>query len=318
MISILHCYGIGYRCNTDNLMKSLNIRKYSGPFSWMITDLKTSMNFIDTEFNDFTNIVSKKKHNFKWNNKYWDNNVYFNHKFVPINDNVNVSDMKNICCWNHHNMEDPNIINTIHRRSKRLLESIKSKQNTLLIYIDNIQTYTSNKLYEYYDYFLCYNFIKDKENIYLCLLVPLLNFPIPPMLYKPHKRINVIFYKSNMEGGINDFINTNIRWDLIKNIILENYKFNIIQLNSPKPIQTKINNSIQHSNMVNSQKSNINNPIQHSNIVNSQKSNINNSIQHINMVNSQKPNQININNPNNNILKKCNIQINQRYRYLRK
>ena len=23
MISILHCYGIGYRCNTDNLMKSL-------------------------------------------------------------------------------------------------------------------------------------------------------------------------------------------------------------------------------------------------------------------------------------------------------
>ena len=78
-----YCFGIGYRCTTDKFMEGINARKYSSPFSWMVCDLQTSINFIETEFKDFL-IVTKfprNKQNFKWNNKMWSNSVLFFNSF---------------------------------------------------------------------------------------------------------------------------------------------------------------------------------------------------------------------------------------------
>jgi len=78
-ISIANSFSIGYRCNTDDFMKGLNIRKYSSPFSYMVCDLETSIHFIMNNFKDFLNVTSKNKnkHKFKWNGKLWNHNFFF-------------------------------------------------------------------------------------------------------------------------------------------------------------------------------------------------------------------------------------------------
>ena len=229
-ITINHCFGLGYRCNTDEFMKSLSIRKYSSPFSYMVTDLETSINFIKTDFLEFTNVVSIKEHRYKWNNHYWKHHLFFNIKYVPDDKYMNINLMKRVCCWNHHNLEDLSIIKSIKRRSNRLINAIKSNLNTLLIYIENIQLYTDNNWELYINLELIVDFIKDKPCCYILLLIPLLNFTEDPYLYKINEFINVIYYNSNTERDINDYGHKNIKWDIIQKITLNLYKFDIISL----------------------------------------------------------------------------------------
>lgn len=226
-IVINHCFGIGYRCNTDDFMNYLNIRKYSGPFSYMICDLDTSIYFIQNKFMNFTDVIPVKTHNFKWNNHYWGHHLYFNTKYVPDNNDISINTLKNMCVWNHHNLEDIEIIDAIKRRSQRLLDAIYSNNNTLLIYIDNIKEYTTCNWKEYINTNLILEFISKLNNCYILILLPLLNFNDEPVLYNVHTYINVIFYNSNMEGNINDVGNINIQWDIIKKITLSAYIFDI-------------------------------------------------------------------------------------------
>ena len=47
---ITDIYSLGYRCNTDDLMKQMNIRNYSSPFSYMVIDYKSVFHYINTNF----------------------------------------------------------------------------------------------------------------------------------------------------------------------------------------------------------------------------------------------------------------------------
>ena len=55
MRQINNVFSIGYRCNADELLEALNIRKYSSPFSFMVIDVKTALKFISTKFENYTN-----------------------------------------------------------------------------------------------------------------------------------------------------------------------------------------------------------------------------------------------------------------------
>jgi hypothetical protein len=207
-------------------MKGLHIRKYSSPFSYMVCDLETSLQFIKTEFKDFLNVVSIPKHTFKWNGKRWNHHLFFNTMFKATEDAVDISKLKRICVWNHHNINDIAIINSIKRRCERLLMADKVS-NVLYIYIDTIQTYKTDNWEDYYQKDTILDFIRMKKNRYILLLLPLTNFNSSPVLYNINKYLNVIFYKSNSEGDINDYSNPHIRWDLINNLVKKEYMFDI-------------------------------------------------------------------------------------------
>jgi hypothetical protein len=211
-------------------MKGLDIRKYSSPFSYMVIDLETSINFINNKFINFLNVTNYKIHEFKWNDKYWNHSLFFNKDFLLLDDNININEMKRICCWNHHDLNDDEIISSINRRYNYLLKCIESEENTLLIYIENINTYTTSNYDEYYNYKMCDDFINNRQNIFLCLLIPLLDFPYSPKLYNTkNNNIIVIFYNSNMDGSINDYQENNntIEWLKIKELIQNCYNFEI-------------------------------------------------------------------------------------------
>jgi hypothetical protein len=225
-ISINNCFGIGYRCNTDEFMIGLNIRKYSSPFSYMVCDLETSIEFIQNEFKDFLNVTSKPKHNFKWNRRIWNYHLFFNNKFIPEKENVEVNLVKRMCVWNHHDLNNEIIVDSIKRRCLHLLEADKSP-NILYIYIDSIQTYCTDNWENYFPKEIVLNFIGNNHNRHILLLLPLVNYKNNPMLYNINANLNVIFYESNMDGNINDYGNSKIKWNLIKDLVFKNYSFSI-------------------------------------------------------------------------------------------
>ena len=57
MKKIKKVFSIGYRCNTDDLMKQMNIRNYSSPFSYMVIDYKSVFKYINNNFEDFCDII---------------------------------------------------------------------------------------------------------------------------------------------------------------------------------------------------------------------------------------------------------------------
>ena len=225
-ICIDNCFSIGYRCNTDEFMNDLNIRKYSSPFSYMVCDLETSIQFIENDFKDFLNVTSKLKHNFKWNGQNWSHHLFFNNSFIPKKDNLEINSIKRICVWNHHNLNNVTIVDSIKGRYLHLLDADKLS-NILYIYIDNIQNYVTDNWENYFPTEILLNFISNNDNRYILLLLPLLNYNNNPTLYKINIHLNVIFYESNMDGYINDYNNSKIKWNIIKNIVLENYSFNV-------------------------------------------------------------------------------------------
>jgi FkbM family methyltransferase len=246
-IYIQNCFNIGYRCTTDNFMIRLNIRKYSSPFSYMVCDLQTSLQFIQNDFEDFLNIVSKQYHNFRWNNKPWNHHLFFNHKFIPYKDNININTLKRICVWNHHDLNNITIINSIKRRCLRLLNADKLS-NILYIYIDNIQTYETDNWENYFPKEIVLNFIQNKTNRYILLLLPLLNFNNNPVLYKINTYLNVIFYESNIDGNTNDSDNPKIKWNLLHDLVLQNYTFDI---KVDKEVDTKIDKEVDKDKVIN-------------------------------------------------------------------
>jgi len=228
MINITNCYGIGYRCTTDYFMIGLNIRKYSSPFSYMVCDLHTSIQFIQNEFKDFLNVETKQnnKHNFKWNGRSWNHNLFFNNRFIPENPEIEINKIKRICVWNKHDINNETIVNSIKQRCLRLLNADKLS-NVLYIYIDNVQNYVTDNWEYYFPKEIVIEFINNNHNRYILLLLPLLNFNNSPVLYKINNQLNVVFYETNMEGNSNDYDNSKIKWDVINKYVLDNYHFDI-------------------------------------------------------------------------------------------
>ena len=53
MIKINNIFSIGYRCTNDELLKSMKLKEYSGPFSYMVIDYKSALEFIENRFQKY-------------------------------------------------------------------------------------------------------------------------------------------------------------------------------------------------------------------------------------------------------------------------
>ncbi len=222
--NIYNIFAIGFRCNTDEFLSSfLKIRRYSSPFSYMVIDIKTALNFIDNNFLNYTNkdFILSGKNSYKFNKLNWScNNI---HKYSIItNDYVDILDMDKVCIWNHHNLYDENIINSLNRRSSHLLECLNKKPyTTLLFYIEKIQKY-EEETDCYFDKSILSNY-----NCKFLILIPLLNFNKDPMLFYDDSRVRIIYFNSNLESYATD-INCHIEeWNKLQILINKLYNFNI-------------------------------------------------------------------------------------------
>jgi len=223
IININNVFAIGFRCNTDEfLSRFLKIRRYSSPFSYMVIDIKTALNFIDNNFLNYTNkdFILPGKNTYKFNKHNWCcNNI---HKYSIItNDYVDILDMDKVCIWNHHNLYDENTINSLNRRSLHLLECLnKNSDTTLLFYIEKIQKYQETDCY--FD-----KSILDNYNCKFLILIPLLNFNQDPILFYDDSRIRIIYFNSNLDYWATDTDCHIEEWNKLQILINKLYNFNI-------------------------------------------------------------------------------------------
>lgn len=224
IVNINNIFSIGFRCNSDEFLSIfLKIRKYSSPFSYMVIDIKTVLNFIQNKFENYTNndFIEPGKDTYKFNTHKWScNNI---HKYsILTNDYVDILDMDTVCIWNHHNLYDINVINSINRRSLHLLDCLSKKPDTMLLfYIEKIQKY-EEKNYCYFD--------KNILNNYNCnflILIPLLNLNSDPFLFYDDLRIKIIYFNSNIESYAADTSCHVEEWNKLQILINKLYNFNI-------------------------------------------------------------------------------------------
>ena len=239
---ITDIYSIGYRCNTDDLMKKLNIRHYSSPFSYMVIDYKSVFKFIYNNFKDFFDIIylnnkeknnkiyelsNQKFYNYNWYNTFWYNDLYIN-KSCLVNKYIqNVPDWENVCIWNHHNINNLEIKEKINRRIKRLYNSLNNKsKTTLLIYINKIEKNIN------YDKTELFNFIKNKK-CNLLFIQPLYNYNKEIEHIYTDNNLNIIHMNSYYECNGTGLDDTRIVWKKLEELIYKIYEFKI-------PTQKKI------------------------------------------------------------------------------
>ena len=123
---IIHSiFTIGRHCAADYLVNDMYIRGYSSPFSWMNIDLETSLHFIKTRFQDFTDVIRSSA--IKNENGVYD----FTHKNYPFNG------WDRICLWSHHDLSDSTVVESLKRRAHRLMSCL-NYSSTLLLYYDKI------------------------------------------------------------------------------------------------------------------------------------------------------------------------------------
>lgn len=151
---------IGRRCTTDSFLEKYKIRKFSGPFSYLIIDFESALIEIN---NNFCNYLKKIK---KINNKkilylkHWRMSItdfYINENYLNLKLNNLIYNEKRVLLWNHHNPIKQNIL--FKRRINRVLNLLKNTK-CVLFYIDkiceiNIDTYIlyiNNIIKKYYNY----------------------------------------------------------------------------------------------------------------------------------------------------------------------
>jgi hypothetical protein len=218
-------FSLGYRCTTDDFLKKYNIRKFSSPFSYMVVDLNTSINFIKNSFENFLNVnhidnISLKK--YKWKNKIWNHELFFN-KNIILNDE-NIINYDSMCVWNHHDLNNSTIYETIKKRCERMMYYLNNHSNNILLfYIDKLRKPISNNL-EYID-FDNINELLKKYNTHLLYLLPIENYLNIDIIKK--ENLNIIIYPSNNNLNSNDINDKNIPWDKIYLAIISIYNLNL-------------------------------------------------------------------------------------------
>lgn len=87
------------------------------------------MNYTNKDF------ILPGKNTYKFNGKKWScTNIHSCSK--TANNFVDILEMDDVCIWNHHNLYDQNIINSLNKRSQHLLQCLNQKsRTTLLVYI---------------------------------------------------------------------------------------------------------------------------------------------------------------------------------------
>ena len=228
MIEISNIYSIGYRCNNDDLLTFMNIRKYSSPFSYMIIDYKTALNYIDNSFINYDKFhyVNNKSGQYMWcNNNQWKNELYFRLYYPELNKTKNLSDWDNICVSNHHNLN--NEINKIMIRANRLLYNLNNKSSSLMLFcIHKIQNYIDDNINNYIDIDFLLKF-NNKYNTHLLFILPLFNYNVDPKIMYNSNNIMIIYLNSFYENNGTAFNDERIKWKEVMKIMNNYYKFNI-------------------------------------------------------------------------------------------
>lgn len=198
----------------------------------MVIDIKTALNFINNNFENYTNKkfinkVDKHEHSYKFNKHNWCYNLFIHQISIIPNENIDILDTNKICIWNHHNLYDEDIINSINRRSLHLLECLEKKYNTMLLfYIEKIQQYDKEKK--------CY-FNSSILNNYKCnflILIPLLDFNSDPFLFYDNTKIRIIYFNSNLVSWATDIACHIEEWNKLQILINKLYDFNIENRNN--------------------------------------------------------------------------------------
>ena len=228
MIKITNIYSIGYRCNNDDLLTFMKIRKYSSPFSYMIIDYKTALTYIDNSFINYDKFkyINNKSGEYKWcDNKQWSKELYFR-LYIPDHTKTKIlSDWDNICVSNHHNLY--NEIDQIMIRAKRLLYNLYNKSSSLMLFcIHKIQNYIDDNINNYIDIVFILKFNK-KYNSHLLFIIPLFNYNLDPKIMYNSNNIMIIYLNSFYEGNGTAFTDPRIKWKELINLINSNYIFNI-------------------------------------------------------------------------------------------
>tara|TARA_Y100000817_G_scaffold109861_1_gene85931 strand:+ start:985 stop:1692 length:708 start_codon:yes stop_codon:yes gene_type:complete len=224
---IKNIFSIGYRCNVDDMLNDMGLRKQSSPFSYMVIDCKTALNFIKNKFEDYVDnflYVDNNRFHFKWCENIWGAHLFFNKKNLKEVKNIQINEWDSVCVHNHHDLRNPQIKLSIKNRCNRLLYILNKKPDTLLLFcIDKIAV-------NYEDTLQRIDLIDRFTNEYLCnflFLIPILNYSEKPKLVKYSDRINIIYFKSFNEGNGTAYSDKRIKWDLIKNYINNLYKFEL-------------------------------------------------------------------------------------------
>jgi hypothetical protein len=220
-------FSVGYRCTTDDFLKKYNLRTMSSPFSYMVIDLNTSLNFIHNEFKEFIDVnyidnIKLKK--YKWKDELWNHELFFNKDIKLLEPNKPIIDYDKICVWNHHNLNDENTKQTIQKRCDRMMYYLKNHQNNvLLFYIDKLRKPILNNL-DYVDFDII-NTITSKYKVRFLYLLPIENHPKIEIIQKEY--INIIIYPSNNNSNSNDIKDNFIPWDKVFQIISSFYDFEV-------------------------------------------------------------------------------------------
>ena len=228
MIKITNIYSIGYRCNNDDLLNFINIRKYSSPFSYMIIDYKTALNYIDNSFVNYDKFkyINNNSGQYEWcDNKQWSRELYFRLYFPDDIKTKKLSDWDNICVSNHHNLY--NEIDKILLRANRLLYNLKNKPSSLMLFcIHKIQNYIDDNINNYIDIDFLLKFNK-KYNTNLLFIIPLFNYNLDPKIMYNSNNIMIIYLNSFYEGNGTAFTDKRIKWNDVIKIMNNYYNFNI-------------------------------------------------------------------------------------------
>jgi len=157
---VINCiFSIGHRCTPVYNIKDYNLRKFSGPFDYVIVDLKSAMKIINNNFEDYLNdivIFCEGTHNrlilgknttdvkekfsnltkIRLNDDDRQKHVlFFNQNYVDDNIDSNVYNWKTICLFYHHSMAaDCNDLSTLKRRCERFQQVNQKYNNTMALF----------------------------------------------------------------------------------------------------------------------------------------------------------------------------------------
>jgi len=134
---------LGNRCNTDAFLSKNKLRNYSGPFSYNLTDLETSLFYLNNRFDGFLDVIEVKNDDFKilhlphWRmtKKFFVNRFIYENYIISF-DNSNIYNLDRLLIWNHHDpIKDKN---KLTNRYERILKMVDNEENILFLYFSKI------------------------------------------------------------------------------------------------------------------------------------------------------------------------------------
>lgn len=233
---------IGNRCSTDSFLKKYGLRNYSGPFSFILTDLETSLYYIKNRFDKFLDVIEIDNTDFKiMHLPHWRmTNKFFVNKFIYENYILNfdrdIYDLDRLLIWNHHNpIKDRE---TLTRRYERILDMIDNHKNLLFLYFSKIVSLDKidNEVNKVIDLINKYNF---KNRLCYVIFVEATNNKYDSVHYKSIDNVDFLLcdttpkdklvYETKKQSKVGtplldvDINDKNINWSKLATILKNKY-----------------------------------------------------------------------------------------------